>query len=660
MIRSVLCPCKRGRVISPGGLVLTMEFEYKAEKEAARPGPLKEAREKSPGPAGNGLFRWPGARAWLPAGVLLWGMILAAAWLNFRGEYLRTLHKDLETAAHHLNTRLAANDTILSLFPREAFEGPPDKRVDGFLANHPEIKALIPVDVHGGGPGVRDPLSPEYLEIPPRIIEGLLKAGTKNRPVYSEVYGLTRGEGRFAALIPLGGGEGRVVAEYSLEGVLRHVLLPLSGDLYRIFFVDAEGGILSDVSSGPVGGKKVHGTIGPHPISPGILLAMTRRFKGGVVMPPDLLPVGGAGFLFLFLICGHARRLGEENRRLRAAGERYREVITRMGLSRDKLAHYLEKVRAVAEMQDRELAEAKGRIFRDEALVEQARLALTALRNVGNSVSSLGITASMIMERVMKSRAGKISIAAELIDSHKHRLAEFFAEGSIGCRLPSYFTMLSRHLNDEKKQLSENFREMSGNIDHIVENVAALGPVTLEKPAGIPVRVPELLRDAVRLSGVDTLPGGQAIYHDRPRVRVEAVPEDPGPVMLERTRVLAILVDLMKKARDKAVSGEISERVIRFGRGNPGEREIWIQVADHGARVGEADLKKSKTGTPASAPPEEMNLRRGIAAAKDMGGSLSVTRNRPGKGISYVLRLPYRPAGVFRPPPLHSQGDNGR
>ena len=155
------------------------------------------------------------------------------------------------------------------------------------------------------------------------------------------------------------------------------------------------------------------------------------------------------------------------------------------------------------------------------------------------------------------------------------------------------------------------------------------------------IKVTDLVEDALRLNS------GTLARHEVELAR-EYDPQLPE-VIVERHKVLQILVNLIRNAKYACdESGRREKRlVVRVTRGNGC---INISTTDNGVGIAPENLTRIfNHGFTTRKDGHGFGLHSGALAAKEMGGTLVVHSDGPGKGASFTLSLPLTPGRVSTP-----------
>ncbi|MBL9202334.1 MAG: PAS domain-containing protein [Opitutaceae bacterium] len=262
-----------------------------------------------------------------------------------------------------------------------------------------------------------------------------------------------------------------------------------------------------------------------------------------------------------------------------------------------------------------------------------AEVATGVLHNVGNVLNSVNVSAGLIVDQLRRSKTESLARAVEVLRARHDNLGEFMAHDPKGRQLPAFFGAVSDELARERAGLLEETKALQQNVDHIKQIVAM--QQAFAKVSGLrePLDLAEVMEDALRLAGGALPPRRIEIVRD-----FAAVPK----VMGDRHRVLQILVNLLSNA-GQALQGREEGRRLVLRTDVTGFNRVRLAVTDNGegiapeniARIFSHGFTTKKTG-------HGFGLHSGANAAKEMGGSLTVHSDGPGRGATFTLELPVR------------------
>jgi PAS domain S-box-containing protein len=273
-----------------------------------------------------------------------------------------------------------------------------------------------------------------------------------------------------------------------------------------------------------------------------------------------------------------------------------------------------------------------------------AEVATTVLHNVGNVLNSANVSANLVVDNLRKSRLSSLTRVVELIHDHAQELGRFFTEDDQGRQLPEYLEILAQHLAGEQAELLREINSLTQHIEHIKEIVAT--QQNYAQISGIQECLPlaDLVEDALRMN---------AVAYARQDVRLVREFTPVPPVMVDKHKVLQILINLLRNARYACDESGRPDKQVIVRIAPQADNRVIVQVADNGVGITPENLTKIFSyGFTTRKHGHGFGLHSGALAAKELGGSLTVYSDGPGKGATFTLHLPTQTA----PPPNQPQG----
>ena len=260
-----------------------------------------------------------------------------------------------------------------------------------------------------------------------------------------------------------------------------------------------------------------------------------------------------------------------------------------------------------------------------------AEVATNVLHNVGNILNSVNISASLVIERVKQSKAPGVSRVAALLQEQGDGLAEFIARDERGKRIPEYLTSLGEQLLSDQKMALVELASLRDNLEHIKDTVAM--QQSYAKLCGVTetVAVVDLVEDSLRLNA------GAFVRHG---VTLQREFGEVPPITVDKHKVLQILVNLVRNAKYACDESGKSDKLITL-RVEKAPAGVRICVIDNGVGIPAENMSRLFThGFTTRADGHGFGLHSGALAAQELGGSLRVTSEGPGRGASFILELP--------------------
>ena len=262
-----------------------------------------------------------------------------------------------------------------------------------------------------------------------------------------------------------------------------------------------------------------------------------------------------------------------------------------------------------------------------------AEVATNVLHNVGNVLNSVNVSASMVSERIKRSKCAGLGKVATLFNDHAADLAAFVS-GAQGQHLPAYLTELAHELLAERDAAVAELTALRSNVEHIKEIVAMqqgyarLGGIT----DTVDVRV--LVDDSLRMNEGAFSRHGVTIVRDF---------EDVPTVRVDKHKVLQILVNVIRNAKyacAEAKGGGERRVTVRV---RPSRSAVLISVIDTGVGIAHENLDRIFSyGFTTRAEGHGFGLHSSALAAREVGGTLRAESPGPGMGATFTLTLPLK------------------
>lgn len=274
-------------------------------------------------------------------------------------------------------------------------------------------------------------------------------------------------------------------------------------------------------------------------------------------------------------------------------------------------------------------------------LIESSRLAGMAeaatgvLHNFGNALTSVNISSTLVLDRMAKLKLAGVIKVAELLIEQRGRLAEFFENDPRGQQLPDYLEALAKHLDEEREATVHELTLLRRSIEHINGIVAEQQKNAKIGGATEAIAPTELVEYALSMT--------EASLH-RHGIVVSREYMQTQPVHVPRQRVLQILVNLIRNAKDSMLEKDDPKKQLIVGVRASAADRAQIFVSDNGLGIDRENLDRIFSfGFTTKQSGHGFGLHSSILAAKELGGSLTAQSPGPGRGATFVLDLPTAP-----------------
>ena len=262
-----------------------------------------------------------------------------------------------------------------------------------------------------------------------------------------------------------------------------------------------------------------------------------------------------------------------------------------------------------------------------------AEVATDVLHNVGNVLNSVNVSTTLIHDTVMNSEVPNVKKVAEMIQSHLDDLDAFLQSDPKGRYIPSYLVKAAELLSNEQETVIGRLGSLVEDVNHIKSIVKMQQEYAKVSGVETASAVDQLIEDAIRINETGLV---------RNKIRIERDYEDLGRVLIDKQRVIQILVNVISNAKFALAHDQCVTRILKIRSFKKDDR-LRIEVIDNGVGISQEDLTKIfRHGFTTRKEGHGFGLHSGALAAKEMSGSLSVHSDGPGRGATFTLELPFK------------------
>ena len=328
----------------------------------------------------------------------------------------------------------------------------------------------------------------------------------------------------------------------------------------------------------------------------------------------------GVLLLAFVWISGLRRQVEQQTRKLKDEIEEHKR--TEIQLTRE--------IEARKQM-EKEIEHVHRQLLDTSRRAGMAEIATNVLHNVGNVLNSVNVTTNLLAQRVRKSKVSSFPRVVAMLQEHAHDLGTFITSDAKGKLVPDYLAKLSENLLAEQEATIGELNSLRGNVEHINEIVAM--QQNYARVGGVKeiINVVNLVEDSLRMNE-------SAL--SRHHVEVVREFENVPPLNVEKHKILQILMNLVRNAKQACQESERADKRLTVRVAN-GEGRIKISVIDNGVGILPENLTRIfNHGFTTRKDGHGFGLHSGALAAKEMGGSLNVRSDGPGRGAAFTLELP--------------------
>ena len=331
------------------------------------------------------------------------------------------------------------------------------------------------------------------------------------------------------------------------------------------------------------------------------------------------------------IYAGRIKHLNARQRRLQEAHDVLEKHVTsrtvELASSNESLKNEIEERKRV----EAEVERVHGQLMEASRQAGQAEVASSILHNVGNVLNSVNVSTAIIGDRLHGMRTNKLGSVVKLMDEHASDLGRYLTEDEKGRLIPKYLTDLSRHLEGEVRETLDEVGFLSEKVDHIKQVVAM--QQSYARVLGVLESVPveEMVESALKI---------QMAAFQRHGLTVSREYEPVAAVMVEKHKVLQILVNLLQNAKQACDESGCAQKHVRVCITRSGENGASISISDNGIGIREENLGRIfSQGFTTKRDGNGFGLHSAALAAKELGGSLSVKSDGADQGATFTLEL---------------------
>jgi PAS domain S-box-containing protein len=288
---------------------------------------------------------------------------------------------------------------------------------------------------------------------------------------------------------------------------------------------------------------------------------------------------------------------------------------------------------------DQELEEVHKQLLVASRQAGMAEVATNVLHNVGNVLNSVNVSASLVAERIKKSKCAGLTRVATLLSSHADLAA--FLGSAHGRQLPTYLQELSQELLDERDASVAELSALRANVEHIKEIVAMQQGYAKRGGVSDTLDIRALAEDSLRMNEGAFSRHGVTVVRDFAEVPL---------IQVDKHKVLQILVNVIRNAKyacAERAGGE--KRVTVRIRATPSS--ITVAVIDTGIGIPAENIERIfNHGFTTRVDGHGFGLHSSALAARELGGTLYASSAGTGKGATFTLTLPL----------VHAEGRHGQ
>jgi signal transduction histidine kinase len=260
-----------------------------------------------------------------------------------------------------------------------------------------------------------------------------------------------------------------------------------------------------------------------------------------------------------------------------------------------------------------------------------AEVATGVLHNVGNVLNSVNVSANLLAEYVRKSKGAGLTRVVGVLCEHAGDLGAFVTTHPQGKHLTNLLTTLDQQLVAEREAAAREIHTLREKVSHINDIVAMQQSYAMVAGLQEHIAVADLVEDSLRLSEASL---------NRHKVDIHREYEGDAVINVDKHKALQILVNLVSNAKNSCVESGRADSCTTLRVANA-RNGVKIMVMDNGVGIPPENLTRIfNHGFTTRKGGHGFGLHSSALAARELGGSLTVHSEGPGRGATFTLELP--------------------
>ncbi|MCB1053321.1 MAG: hypothetical protein KDC71_22155 [Acidobacteria bacterium] len=305
------------------------------------------------------------------------------------------------------------------------------------------------------------------------------------------------------------------------------------------------------------------------------------------------------------------------------------EQLESNALALEDYSHNLERK---VEERTQELKRAQKELVESAHVAGMAEIATGVLHNIGNLLNTVNTCVAAMGHTLQESSLLKVQRAAKVIEEKGQDLAAYLTEDERGRLMPQFLLEGTRLMQVEHSKLQTELQDLMQAVAQIREVIMTQQDYAAMKIFSEPIQVSHIIEDALKLESANLIRAG---------VQVQTQFATDGVVMAQKTKLIHVVINLIRNAIESMESIPIQDRVLGIGIHEADSQHLHIWVTDNGPGIS-AELREKifQFGFSTKRGARGFGLHFCANALNEMGGRLILMdQATSAKGATFVLEL---------------------
>lgn len=262
-----------------------------------------------------------------------------------------------------------------------------------------------------------------------------------------------------------------------------------------------------------------------------------------------------------------------------------------------------------------------------------AEVARGVLHDVGNALQPVQGNLGLLKQHIGSRNAADLERACALLEAHQHDLGDWIANDRKGRLLPAFLKGVTASLRAEQEAALQEIDNLGKGVEHIQHLVDRQNVHRNAQGAIETVRAEALVAQALRMSTGESDDG----VTFSPDVEVDA------PLAIEKHKLLAVLINLLRNAHQASMAVPVHRRMVRIQvRATAGDH-VRFTVEDQGVGIAAENLTRIFQGgftTKQASKGQGLGLHGCANSVAEMGGRMWAESDGEGRGARFHVEIP--------------------
>lgn len=313
--------------------------------------------------------------------------------------------------------------------------------------------------------------------------------------------------------------------------------------------------------------------------------------------------------------------------RVRSIQERNRQLEQQVAQRTEELREKNRDLEATLN----ELEATKDELVEKAHKAGMADIATGVLHNVGNVLTSVNTSASLIEDMVRQSKLKGLVQANNLLRQKLDQIEEFIANDPKGKNLLEYYLKLEGPLQAEQQKMITQSQRLLDKIKLINEIIAAQQSYAGTGINAESISLNDVIENALAL---------QAGSIERHGLHIEKDLQPTQDIFAQRSKLIHVLVNILKNAKEAMDGMDPNEKKITIKTWQDSE-QVYLSIMDSGRGIEDQNRDKIFTqGFTTKKNGHGFGLHSSANYMAEMDGNIKLNHNGKVKGAEFIISLP--------------------